>query len=259
MAYLYTLEQHNLHIREQLESHHDNNVSEFDAYLVTLEQAVINLNPLMWLSAVATYVTTTSGTSATDSEDVTGINDRGDVSFTVDGTLTYVSDLRNGNPGFDLTSANVYESVSSVDLTGDSLLTMVIETPASWTGLQTLFRNSQTDGSRYIYYSGTLQNYASSYDSNVSLNTSTFYLITHIIDRNAGTETFRIKEAGQTVVVDTQSVTTPVGSATPTIFNFSGATVPNHVFTGRSGGSILDDDITAVATLENYFINLYNL
>lgn len=75
-----------------------------------------------------------------------------------------------------------------------------------------------------------LQNNAHNYDIWISLNNSTFYLITHIVDKTSGTETFRIKEVGQNVVINTQSITTPVDSVLTTIMNFAGATNVVHPF-----------------------------
>ena len=64
----------------------------------------------------------------------------------------------------------------------------------------------------------------------ITLNTNTFYLITHIIDQGNGSETFRVKENGQTVQVYTSIVAIPADLVGNHIFSFSGAVTPIHTF-----------------------------
>ena len=115
------------------------------------------------------------------------------------------------------------------------MLSLVIETSSSWSGIQTIFRKFGTNSSQYIYYSGTLQNDANSYVPGINLNTSTFYLITHIIDLVNGSETFQVKENGQTVEVYTSFIATPADLLWNHMFSFSGAVTPVRTFKTKVG------------------------
>ena len=126
------------------------------------------------------------------------------------------------------------------------MLSLVIETPSSWNGNKTLFKTSGTDSIRYIYYSGNLQNNTSSYVPGITLNTNTFYLITHIIDRGNGNETFRVKKNGQTVQIYTSYIATSAGRVGNHMFGFSGAVTPLCTFKRKVGESIITSQINVI-------------
>lgn len=60
------------------------------------------------------------------------LTDRWTITHTIhaNSNITYIADLRNGNSGFDLSGgSNIYDqNTSNIDLSGDSLFCIVIET-----------------------------------------------------------------------------------------------------------------------------------
>ena len=73
---MHVLEDHVKIIDDELQSHHITNQPEFDNYLITLKQSMINLLPIMWISVDSNHVETTSGILATDSEYVVNVLDQ---------------------------------------------------------------------------------------------------------------------------------------------------------------------------------------